>query len=280
MKKSVSNLSSRLNGTSGIQGVRKSLVCLILFILSVVFPSQALSENVRLVGNKVETFINDRGQASRLTDLVSAALGEMPHTITATTQAWSGSGLRNGQFDGYIDHYSLNQPKQNYVYSEPYVQVQLHVASTYADAKEISRLDQLYRERVGLETRFANTDLVRSERSVNWARTQDFFGNIEQLAEQRVDYIMADKIMLEEMNKLLISIDQEPLYISEQAIYIVDISLGMRSAFAEANSVIKAFNEGINKLKTDNEFNEIYIPDASAESTLDDALYQGILKRW
>ena len=253
-------------------------VCLMVGLLGVSQTSEA--DEVRLVGNKVETFINDKGQASRLTDLVAAALDTLPHSITATTQAWSGSGLRNGRFDGYIDHYSLNNPKRAYLYSAPYVSLELHVASTKASALDIYRIDQLYRERVGLETRFANTDQVRSERSVKWARAQDFFNNMEQLAEQRVDFIVADKLMLEEMNKLLADIEQEPLYISNNPIFVVDVSLGMRGDFANAEQFISDFELGINELKTAMTFDLIYRPASEAESSLDVTLYEEILKRW
>ncbi|WP_395340481.1 hypothetical protein PN836_016940 [Ningiella sp. W23] len=247
-------------------------------LLLVGFSSYA--QEVRLVGNKVETFINDRNQSSRLTDLVEAALGDIEHSITATTQAWSGSGLRNGQYNGYIDHYSLNDFDQNYIYSSPYVTLDLHVASTDANAQEISKLDELYRERVGLETRFANTDQVRSQRTVKWARAQDFFSNIEQLAEQRVNYVVADLIMLQEMNKMLIAIDQEPLYISQNPILRVDVSLAMHTRFDQAQQTIDAFENGIEQLRTSGELASIYVPASGAQSTLDQALYRDILKRW
>ncbi|WP_371193724.1 substrate-binding periplasmic protein [Glaciecola sp. SC05] len=240
----------------------------------------AYAQEVRLVGNKVETFINDGDQPSRLTSLVSAALEKTPHEITATTQAWSGSGLRNGQFDGYIDHYSLNDPKQNYIHSAPYVQLFLHVASTESRASNISRLDKLNRQRVGLETRFANTDQVRSERSVSWARTQDFFNNIKQLAEGRVDYIVADKVMLDEMNKKLVAVGQETLYIAAQPIFTVDVSLAMRSDYGKAQQIIESFESGIQALRDSGRYEEIYLPDSGAESILDAIIYEEMIKRW
>jgi polar amino acid transport system substrate-binding protein len=240
----------------------------------------AQAESVNLVGNKVETFIHDDGQPSRLTALVGAALKDTPHKLVATTQAWSGSGLRNGTFDGYIDHYSLNDVKRDYVYSLPYAQIKLHVASTDSEALDLSRLDQLFRKRIGIENRFANTDIVRSERSVNWARSPDFFGAMQQLAGQRVNYIVADKVMLDEMNKLLISVNQEPLYISSSPLYIVDITLGLRASYANAASLIETFNTNIASLRASEEYEDIFMPSADAESMLDKTLYDDILKRW
>lgn len=252
----------------------------LLLCMSLLGVQVAFAEDIRLVGNKVETFINDRQQSSRLTDLVTAALKDTPHTITATTQAWSGSGLRNGEFDGYIDHYSLNNPKRNYLQSKPYAQIFLHVASTESRASNISRLDKLNRERVGLETRFANTDQVRSDRSVSWARTQDFFNNVKQLAEGRVSYIVADKIMLDEMNKMLVAADQEPLYISNEPLFIVNISMAIRSEFSSAEAIIEALHTGIESLRASGEYERIYQPDEAAPSILDGIIYQDVIKRW
>lgn len=251
------------------------LLCVCLGATQVSF-----AKDLRLVGNEVEAFISDTGDVSRLTDLVSAALKDTPHVITATTQAWSGSGLRNGRFDGYVDHYSLNEPERNYVYSTPYVQLYLHVASTRARAVDINRLDQLNRERVGLEIRFANTDQVRSERSVSWARTQDFFSNVKQLAERRVDYIVADKITLKEFNKLLIAVDREPLYLSARPLFTVGVSLGIHTDYPAVDDVLKEFEAGIQALQSTNEYDDIYTPADEAASILDASLYEELLKRW
>lgn len=258
----------------------KKAVAVMLSVIGFSVPAFAQAKDVNLVGNKVETFINEGNQPSRLTALVSAALADTPHNIVATTQAWSGSGLRNGTFDGYIDHYSLNSVKRDYVYSLPYAQVNLHVASKDSEALELSRLDQLFRKRISIENRFANTDIVRSERSVNWARSADFFGVMQQLAGKRVNYIVADKVMLDEMNKLLISVDQEPLYISSSPLYVVDITLGLRASYAEATSLLETFNGNVEALRASDKYNELFIPADDTKSILDKSLYDDILKRW
>jgi polar amino acid transport system substrate-binding protein len=259
------------------QWLKKALIFAVAGYSAAAF---AQAENVNLVGNKVETFIHDDDQPSRLTALVGAALKDTPHKLVATTQAWSGSGLRNGTFDGYIDHYSLNDVKRDYVYSLPYAQVNLHVASTDSEAIGLHRLDQLFRKRVGIENRFANTDIVRSERSVNWARSPDFYGNMQQLAGQRVNYIVADKVMLDEMNKLLISVNQEPLYISSRPLYVVDITLGMRASYTNVETFVNTFNTNIQALRKSGEYSDIFVPSDDAESMLDRTLYDDILKRW
>lgn len=233
-----------------------------------------------LVGNRVASFIDTIDNPSRASDLVAASLSDYSVSINATTQAWSGSGLRNGKYQGYIDHYSLNEPKQNYLYSEPYATVPLHIASTYSKAVNLTRLDKIYRQRLGIENRFANTDQLRSERSVSWARAQDFFGNIQQLAEQRVDYIIADIHMLNEFNKMLAAQDEELLYISSTPIYKVGVSLAVNTNVPNAAKIIADMNDGIKTLRETGVYDSLYNPVSDAPTILDEAIYVDILRRW
>jgi len=236
--------------------------------------------NLSLVGNRVATLIDTPDNPARAVALVEAALSDTNINFTATTQAWSGSGLRNGKFHGYIDHYSLDNEKQNYLYSIPYASVPLHIASRNEYALSATRLDKIYRQRLGVENRFANTDQLRGERSVSWARAPDFWNNIQQLAGRRVEYIIADVNMLNEFNKMLLAIDQEPLYISTRPVFMVDLKLGMNRAVANAQQTIDAFNTGIQALKDQGKYDAIYYPAESAESLLDASIYEDILRRW
>lgn len=249
-------------------------------VLGAAMTHAAEKGELALVGNKVATLIDSHDKPSRASSLIKAALSEYTVTITATSQAWSGSGLRNGKFKGYIDHYSLDQAKSNYSYSDPYATIPLHIASTYAKAKDITRLDKIYRQRLGVESRFANTDELRGERTVSWARAPDFFGNIQQLAGQRVDYIIADLHMLNEFNKMLIAYKQEPLYISTSPIYIVDLRVGINNAVTDAGKIVSDINSGMRELKGNGEYDTLYMPQSGATTILDEALYEDILRKW
>ncbi len=247
-------------------------------ILSVIcFSAQAA---LPLVGNKISTFIDKPDNSARASDIVTQALPDQNVTITATTQAWIGSGLRNGKFAGYIDHYSLNEPQSDYVYSQAYLSLPLHIASKYQKAEQLTRLDKIYRQRLGIESRFANTDQLRGERSVSWARATDFLGNIQQLAGQRVDYIIADKYMLEEFNKLLVSNGEEPLYLSNKPVFIVDVSVALLATTPNAKNLIETFNTNIAQMQEQDEIERIMNPPATSPSLLDESLYEDIIRRW
>lgn len=235
---------------------------------------------LNLVGNQVETLIDDRSKPAKLIELVTRALPDEDLNITSTTQAWSGSGLVSGRFNGFIDHYTLNNERARYVYSEVYAEIQLHMVSRTPDAVKIVRFDQLRNERIGIEKRFANTDQLRGVRDVKWARRDSFVENIQQLEERRVDYILADKAMIEEFNKLLASIEKPPLYISEQPTLTVGIKLALNPAIDNAEQIIDSFNQGISALRAQADYERIMTPVQDAPSALDESLYAEVLRKW
>lgn len=254
-------------------------VVLCVFVLAGQAYSQS-NNTLQLVGNIVPTLIDTPDNPSRASLIVQKALANYEVEVTATTQAWSGSGLRNGTFVGFIDHYSLNQKRNNYIYSDAYMTLPLHIASTQQKAQQVTRLDKIYRTSVGVENRFANTDKFRSERSVRWARSPDFLGNIGQLGGQRVDFIIADKFMLDEFNKLLASVNEEQMYLSSSPIYTVNLHLALRADAPNAQSIIEAFNNGLAELKESGEYAKLVKVSDSDISLLDEALYEEIVRKW
>jgi len=240
----------------------------------------SVSAELNLVGNQVETLIDDRNKPAKLIELVTRALPDTELNITSTTQAWSGSGLVSGRFNGYIDHYTLNNERARYVYSDVYAEIHLHMVSRTPASVDIIRFDQLRNERVGIEKRFANTDQLRSERAVKWARRDSFVENIQQLEERRVDYILADKAMIEEFNKLLNSIGKPPLFISNEPILTVGVKLALNPAIENADDILERFNDGIAALREGEGYEEIMNSIQNSPSALDESLYAEVLRKW
>lgn len=251
-----------------------------MVLLCATSMTYAQTKPISLAGNKVASLIDGPDTPALAVDIVKAAFDEQELTIQATTQAWLGSGLRSGKFIGFIDHYSLNEPKNGYIYSKPYLQLELHIAGREAATVNITRLDKIYRQRLGVENRFANTDTLRTERSVSWARSPDFYANIQQLAEQRVQYIIADKYMLDEFNKLLIANGETPLYLSSAPIYSPSLSLALKADAENASKLISQFDTKLNLLKESGEYRNLVDAASQSISVLDEALYAEIIRKW
>ncbi|OFA32949.1 hypothetical protein BAE46_02330 [Glaciecola punicea] len=259
---------------------RGALICLVVSTSILALPVLAQNTKLPLVGNIVPTLIDKAPNSARANDVVKKALSDYAVTITATTQAWSGSGLRNGTFTGFIDHYSLNVQRGSYLYSDPYMVLPLHIASRNPKAKEANRLDKIYRTTLGIENRFANTDELRAERSVRWARTPDFLANVKQLADRRVENIIGDKFMLDAFNKLLIDVKQQSMYLSRDPIYEVQLRLAIKSDTPNAQTIIDDFNASILMMSTSGELERLLNPADVSQVLLDAALYSEILRKW
>jgi polar amino acid transport system substrate-binding protein len=166
------------------------------------------------------------------------------------------------------------------VYSKPYLTFNLHLGAKTPGIQEIALLDQLGRARVGIETRFANTDTVRGERSVSWARSQIFYENIRQFADKRVDFILADKDMINQFNKLLSLKNEELIYLSDAPMYIVEVSLGLSKSVENAETIIKQFDQNIEKMKTSGEYQTLLNGSQERDSLLNPVVYKDILRKW
>lgn len=256
------------------------VVCVKALSFSALAQTTTNENSLNLVGNIVPTLIDTDDKPARAIELVKLILKDSAVDVTATTQAWSGSGLRSGKFVGFIDHYSLNNERANYIYSEPYLSIPLHVASKNNKNLDVTRLDKIYRQSVGVENRFANTDYLRSERSVRWARSPDFIGIVQQLVDRRTQFIIADKLMLNEVNKMVLAENQESLTISSSPIKNVDLKLAINSNYPMAREVINEFNTNLVIMKESGAYQEFVDSFDNVSVLLDQALYEEILRKW
>jgi polar amino acid transport system substrate-binding protein len=267
-----------------IQRFGLAYIIALLTLITTTASAKTFEKQLALVGNIVPTLVDNEPKLSRANELVKRALSNYEVNITSTTQTWVGSGLRNGKYVGFVDHYSLNVQRAGYLYSNPYMVLPLHIASRSPKAQEANRLDTIYRTSLGVENRFANTDELRSERSVRWARSPDFLSNIQQLAGRRVDNIIADKFMLQAFNALLAKANHKPLYLSQDPIYNVELRLAIKNDTPNAQSIVDDFNASLITLKNSGELESItnpFIDPTGASGTpLDEALYQDVERRW
>lgn len=259
---------------------RIAFVTLSVVISAFTLPLMAQNTPLPLVGNIVPTLIDEAPYTARASSVVKKALNNYDVSVSATTQAWSGSGLRNGTYSGFVDHYSLNVKRNDYIYSQPYMILPLHIASRRPQAADANRLDKIYRTTLGIENRFANTDELRSERSVRWARTPDFLSNVKQLADRRVANIIADKFMLDAFNDLLANVNEAPMFLSRDPIYKVELRLAIKTDTENAQAIIDQFNASISALEAKGELATIINPEKNSSPLLDTALYEEILRKW
>ena len=86
--------------------------------------------------------------------------------------------------------------------------------------------------------------------------------------------------MLDEMNLLLKSVGQKPIYVSKVSLISVDVSLAIHRDYADAKDIIASFDKSIEVLKSSGEYAELLKQDLNRESLLDDRVFSDILQKW
>ncbi|WP_156896313.1 substrate-binding periplasmic protein [Aestuariibacter salexigens] len=226
---------------------------------AVVFMPYSVGQTLRLVADEWPTYVEYDPDRSRLTDLASAILNatKTRHNIDVSTLAMSVSGLKAGRYDGYIDQLSLLETRPGFIYSQPFFTHHLHIVSKQESAQEITSQSQLRRERVGIVRRFADSDRIRNLHDVRWARVPTDFDNFRQLADDRVDFILADRLQVEEFNRLLAADGEELLYISQRPMISVNVSLGIKADIENAKQLIAQFDDAKQQLLSSGQINRI-----------------------
>jgi polar amino acid transport system substrate-binding protein len=103
---------------------------------------------------------------------------------------------------------------------------------------------------------------------------------MKQLAEGRVDYLLADKAMIDEMNILLADVGEKPVYVSKSPLIKVDVTLAMNQAFKGTETIINDFNNAIASLKSSPKYAELMQTDLARKSLLDERIYTDMLRKW
>lgn len=234
--------------------VRYALVAL-CYLFS---PIQAqANESLTLVSNPLPTLIGD--ESSRINQLVTTALlsNDIEVTLVVDRPAFSRSGLLTGKYDGEFAHLSLASTNEKWVYSAPYLPARFFVASKKHSLELVTQFSHLKRNRIATTNQIANTAIVRNIKSVSWARNPVPFDMFEQLAQRRADYVLADQLILDEFNRLLLSVDEKPLHLSVIPLLEAQFHLSLHKDTPNATAIIAAFNAQIAALQKSGEFNKI-----------------------
>ncbi|HAU90741.1 MAG TPA: hypothetical protein DCW59_00100, partial [Alteromonas sp.] len=99
--------------------------------LMVLTFSAAAQSSITLVANPLPTLVSEETDNARLNQLVEQAFSELGVEVTLAVDrpAFSGSGLLTGKYDGEFAHLTLQEQRDNLLYSKAYLPALLYVAS-------------------------------------------------------------------------------------------------------------------------------------------------------
>ncbi|GGF69374.1 substrate-binding periplasmic protein [Alteromonas lipolytica] len=213
---------------------------------------------VKLVANPLPTLVSEETEPARLNQLISKALEQIgvDAELVVDRPAFSGSGLLTGKYDGEFAHLTLDSPRDNLLYSKPYLPALLYVASRKYPLDEVTQFSHLPSARVATTNRIANTPSMREVRAVSWVRNPTLFDMFSQLSQQRADYVFEDALVLAEFNRLLVDDGELPLQVSPQPLVKSALTISLRKDYPGAAGILREFDNYISRIQQNGEYNE------------------------
>lgn len=255
----------------------------LLVILTLLLSGNALAVTT-LVANPYPTLISNQvDEPARLNDIVRRAfeIAGIKVELVAERRAFSGSGLLSGKYQGEYAHFSLAQEQDDFLYSAPYANAFLYLASKSTPLDDIRHFDHVMGSRVAAENQLVNTPLLRAEKSVSWARNPTAYDAFKQIADKRADFLLADKLLIDEFNLLLSATGEEPLIISPQPLVKAHFRISINRSVSQASEIISAFNNAIAQMKQQDEINKLLmLPAQDRKSLLDENVYRRMIRQW
>ncbi len=233
--------------------VMSMLSCCLLLSL----PVQA---QLALVANPYPTLIAEAGDGpARVNDIVNEAMKRagIKVELTVTRPAFSGSGLLSGQYQGEYAALSLSEKKTGYVYSAPFLPIDLYLANRSSSVSEVTHFNHINGSRVAAHNRYVNTPSLRQIKEVSWSRNPADYDAFKKLAERRADYLLADIWLLGPFNQLLAEAGKPTLVLSARPLVKTALQLSVNNKLKDATSIIEKFEQASSAMQRDGTYNRL-----------------------
>lgn len=212
-----------------------------------------------LIGSQYPTMVDQQGQPARYKLIVEEAFKRMQQPLQThiMREAFVGSTLRAQRADGELAFLSLNEKDQRMHYSAPYLPVKLYLASRKQSVTDITEFYHLDGARIATENQFANTAELRLINTVKWSRNPATYDAFKQLADERADYMLADKLLINEFNLLLSNAKWPTLNLSPVALINANMHISIRKNTDAPTALLNRFNETIATMQKDGTYNRL-----------------------
>ena len=242
-------------GKSTTKNVKRS-IWLGLFLLSANVGAEALS----LAAAPFETYVADDGEPSRINSLLHEAFAKMDDTqvdLQIMREAFLGSAVRAKRVDGEFAYIDLGEKQQGIVLSRPYLPLTLYATGKGPEVENVKLFPHLKGHRVAIENRFANTPTFRLLKNIKWSRNPSTYDAFRQLADDRAPFLITSKLLIDEFNLLLSSVDEELLRFSAKPLLTSGFRLALHSDVPNAQGFLSTFNAVIDAMQQDGSYNRL-----------------------
>ncbi|NMH60151.1 substrate-binding periplasmic protein [Alteromonas ponticola] len=247
-------MNNRQTTSSGMRRVSVLFGCFLCVCASLTAHAE-----LKLASVPFSTYVDQQNGANRLNHLVAEALrrSEIEASLSVMRPAFLGSGLSNESLDGDFAFITLDNTKDSFVYSSPYLPLYLVAASKRPFVKDVRTLAHLQDSRIAIENRFVNTDQLRLEKMIKWSRNPDTYDAFRQLADGRSRALITSSLLVNEFNLLLTESGEAPLFTSPNPLVTAQFRLAIRANVANADSILRKFNSAIQQMQSDGTYNRL-----------------------
>lgn len=217
------------------------------------------ADTLKLAAAPFETYITGDGEPARVNRVINAAFEKMgePVELQIMREAFLGSSVRAGRVAGEFAFIDLGEKQQNLLLSAPYLPLYLYATSKKGSVKNIKLIPHLKDMRIAIENKFANTPTFRLLKDVKWSRNPSAYDAYKQLADDRAPLLITSRLLIEEFNLLLDSVNQELLHYSAAPLVTTGFQLALNANTPNAKAIIDKFNNTISTMQKDGSYNEL-----------------------
>ena len=233
-------------GKSTSKNVKRSIL-LGLFLLSANVGAEAFS----LAAAPFETYVADDGEPGRVNALLREAFAKMDSTQVDLQI------MRAKRVDGEFAYIDLGEKQQGIVLSRPYLPLTLYATGKGPEVENVKLFPHLKGHRVAIENRFANTPTFRLLKNIKWSRNPSTYDAFRQLADDRAPFLITSKLLIDEFNLLLASVDEELLRFSAKPLLTSGFRLALHSDVPNAQGFLSTFNAVIDAMQEDGSYNRL-----------------------
>ena len=226
------------------------IVCCMLSLMSC---STATADNIVILNTlDWEPYIGqklpDQGFVSVI---VSEAFAASGYVVELSYMPWvrAKATAREGKADGCMPEYYLEEDKDGFFISDPFPGGPLGFFKRKNDPTTYTKLSDLQGRRIGVVRGYVNTEEFDRADYLQKEAANDDLTNIRKLMGGRLDLIVIDKfvglyLLQQEMPDKVGEVEFLDPPLEEKTLHVL---IAQQASDAEAK--IKAFNEGLNKLK-------------------------------
>lgn len=191
--------------------------------------------------------------------LIKEAFAKSNYTISFRFLPWARveAEIKAGKLDAMGNLYEITEIKKYADYSNPYYTSKVKFATRTDSKIKIKSVEDLKKYKIGYGAGYSFGEPFDSSKSLTKVEVPLTINGLKMLLQNRIDLVIDSEEVLNHLLKTDKSISASNIKVLDFTLNTNTISLGVLKKHPEKDEILKAFNEGLAKIKKDNRYNSI-----------------------